>query len=251
VTNHGGGGGFVLNRKLPILQLYSGAFANSGFAVKVLPKELRTKAVLVKGGVDIGKFAPDRSCAREKKILYVGRIVPHKGLDVLIEALRLLEAPGYRLTIVGHTRHDRYYGDIKRLARGLDVEFIHDADDEQLLHHYRSARVTVLPSVHTDCYGNYHPMPELMGFTLLESQACGTPVVCTDAGGMHEFVDDGRTGFVVTQGSPAALAAALKHLVALSDERYAELGRCCRAWVEPLSWKAVARRHLELYETLR
>lgn len=42
-------------------------------------------------------------------------------------------------------------------------------------------------------------MPELMGFTLLESQASGTPAICTDAGAMAEFIDHERTGLVVAQ----------------------------------------------------
>lgn len=87
-----------------------------------------------------------------------------------------------------------------------------------------------------------------MGFTLLESQACGTPVICTDAGAMHEFVDDGRTGFVVKQNSGEAIATALRQLLSLSPLEYAEYQARCREWIKPLSWSTVVQRHLEIYK---
>lgn len=108
--------------------------------------------------------------------------------------------------------------------------------------------ITILPSVHTNCYGGYTPVPELMGFTLLESQACGTPVICTDAGAMHEFVDDGKTGFVVQQNSGEAIAAALRQLVNLSSLEYVECQMRCREWINPLSWLTVVQRHLDIYK---
>ena len=56
--------------------------------------------------------------------------------------------------------------------------------------------VNVLPSVYHDFYGTTHVAPELMGLTLLESMASGTPAICSRVGAMPEFVRDGETGFV-------------------------------------------------------
>ncbi|MFM5887768.1 MAG: glycosyltransferase, partial [Dolichospermum sp.] len=113
------------------------------------------------------------------------------------------------LKIVGKIYSEEFYEYLKNLSDGINLEFLHNTSDDDLLNEYRTAMITVLPSVHTNCYGNYTPVPELMGFTLLESQACGTPVICTDAGAMHEFVDNGKTGFVVKQNSGEAISTAL------------------------------------------
>jgi glycosyltransferase involved in cell wall biosynthesis len=250
VTDYGGGGSLVLNQKLPVFRCYQNAIAYSRFGLDFIPAELQKKAVLIKGGIDTEQFCPDTSIEKENKILYVGRILPHKGINYLIEAFRLLNRSDYKLTIVGRVYNEAFYQDLKQLADNLPVEFIHDADDQRLLHEYRTALVTVLPSVHTNCYGSYTPVPELMGFTLLESQACGTPVICTDAGAMHEFVDDGRTGFVVKQNSGEAIADALRQLVSLSPLEYAEYQTRCREWIEPLSWLTVVEKHLDIYKSV-
>lgn len=248
VTDYGGGGSLVLNQKLPVFSCYRQAIAYSRFGLNCIPAELQKKSVLIKGGIDTEKFCPNPSLEKQNKLLYVGRILPHKGINYLIDAFRLLNLPDYQLTIVGRIYSKEFYQDLKQMAEGLAVEFVHNADEPRLLYEYRTAKVTILPSVHTTCYGDYTPVPELMGFTLLESQACGTPAICTDAGAMHEFVDDGRTGFVVKQNSGEAIAAALHQLINLSQSEYTEYQTRCLEWIKPLCWSTVIQRHLEIYE---
>ncbi|MEH2455798.1 glycosyltransferase family 4 protein [Nostoc sp.] len=248
VTEYGGGGSLVLNHKLPVFRGYKNAIAYSRFGLDFIPVELQKKSVLIKGGIDTDKFYPDASLKKENNILYVGRILPHKGINYLIDAFRLLSCSDYKLKIIGRVYSEQFYQDIKQQAEGLNIEFVHDADDQRLVQEYRKAMVTVLPSVHTNCYGDYTPVPELMGFTLLESQACGTPVICTDAGAMHEFLDNGKTGFVVKQNSGEAIATALRQIVNLSPLEYAEYQIRCREWINPLSWLTVVQRHLDIYK---
>lgn len=248
VTDHGGGGALVLNRKLPVFSCYQNAIAQSEFTINSLPVELQKKVVIIKGGVDTERFCPNISLTKENKILYVGRILPHKGINYLIEAFRLLKRPDYKLTIVGRVYNQSFHQELKQLAAGLPVEFIHDGDDRRLLYEYQTAKVTVLPSVHTDCYGNYTSVPELMGFTLLESQACGTPVICTDAGAMSEFVSPGHTGFVVKQNSGEAIAIALRQLLDLSPTETLAYQERCRNWIENFSWSTVVQKHLQIYK---
>ncbi|MBD2437151.1 glycosyltransferase family 4 protein [Nostoc sp. FACHB-110] len=248
VTDYGGGGSFVLNHKLPVFKGYKNAIAYSRFGLDFIPPELQKKSVLIKGGIDTDKFCPDLALKKQNQILYVGRILPHKGINYLIDALRILNRPDYKLKIIGRVYNQEFYDYLKDLAKGLSVEFVHNADDSQLLQEYRTARVTLLPSVHTDCYGNYSSIPELMGFTLLESQACGTPTICTDAGAMHEFVDKGNTGLVVKQNSGEAIAEALNFLVNLSTSEYSVYQTQCREWIETLSWSNVVKKHLDIYQ---
>jgi glycosyltransferase involved in cell wall biosynthesis len=143
--------------------------------------------------VDADHFTLPTNRPPRDRVLYVGRLLPHKGIDQLIEAMPR-ELP---LAVCGRCYHDDYFRLLRRLARGKRVEFVTDADDETIRHLYIRAWVNVLPSVYRDCYGNSHLAPELMGFTLLEAMACGTPVICSRVAAMPEFVSDGETGFVV------------------------------------------------------
>jgi glycosyltransferase involved in cell wall biosynthesis len=246
VTDYGGGGSLTLNRRLPVFQGYQNAIVYSQFGLDFLPPALQEKAVLIKGGIDTQKFCSNGAAQREKKILCVGRILPHKGIDYLIAGFRQLNRPDYTLRIIGRAYSDEYYLYVKELAAGLPVDFVHDADDQRLVEEYRTAAVTVLPSVHTSYNGNYTPIPELMGFTLLESQACGTPVICTDAGAMSEFVDPQGTGLVVQQNSAEALCGALQQVIRLQDPAQSHR---CQQWIDPLNWSTVVAKHLSTYSS--
>jgi len=248
VTDYGGGGSLVLNQKLPVLGRYRKAIAYSSYGAEFLPAELRRKTILIKGGVDTTKFCPDNSYPRRKTILYVGRILPHKGINYLIDAFRLLNRPDLTLRIVGRIYSAGFFQHLRQQSEGLRIEFVHDANDIQLIQEYRTAMVTVLPSVHHSYDGSYTSVPELMGLTLLESQACGTPVVCTDAGAMREFVDQGKTGLVIEQNSGAALAEALTTIIDTPPAETAERETRCREWVGQFDWSKVVTQHLKVYQ---
>jgi glycosyltransferase involved in cell wall biosynthesis len=230
----------MLSRRLPIFSCYKRAIAQSEFAKNTFPKDVARKAVLVKGGVDTSKFCPSESGKRESKILFVGRIVPDKGIHHLVEAFRLLRSSGHRLVILGRVYDHQYYEDLTRLTYGLPVTFIFKANDETLVNEYQTATVTVLPSL----------FRELMGQVLLESQACGTPVICSDAGAMHEFVVHGETGFVVRKGNPKAIADALDLLMSMSPKEQADRQDRCREWVKQFDWRRVADKHMEIYREI-
>jgi len=248
VTDYGGGGSFTLNRKLPVFEGYQNAIAYSSYGLDFLPAGLKEKAVLIKGGIDTSRFCPNGARITDKTILYVGRILPHKGIDYLIEGFRSLNRPDYTLRIIGRIYSQDYYDYIKRLAEGLAVDFVHDANDDRLIDEYRKALVTVLPSVHRCYNGDYTGVPELMGFVLLESQACGTPVICTDAGAMREFVDHEQTGFVVEQNSAEAIATAIRRIIDTPPADRLEFERQCLDWVKPMSWPIIVQKYLEAYK---
>ena len=74
--------------------------------------------------------------------------------------------------------------------------------------------MTVLPSVYDDVFGGSSDRPELLGGVLQESLASGTPVICTDVGGMPEVVRDGENGFTVPPNDPPALTDRIGRLAA-------------------------------------
>jgi len=247
VTDYGGGGSLTLNRRVPVLEGYQNAIAYSRFGLDLMTPEWKQKAVLIKGGIDTERFCPNGNKMRDKKILFVGRILPHKGIDYLIEGFRLLDRSDYTLKIIGRVYSEEYYEYLKRLSFGLKIEFIHDADDERLIHEYRTALVTVLPSVHTSYNGSHTRVPELMGFTLLESQACGTPVICTDAGAMSEFVLNSQSGVVVQQNYASEISEALDRIISSKGQDYSHYMNTCLNWVETLGWSGVVEKHLYTY----
>jgi glycosyltransferase involved in cell wall biosynthesis len=148
---------------------------------------------VVPGPVESEFFTPSTVPIQKiHQILCVARILPHKGVDLIIKAL----PRGLDLVVCGRIYNSEYYEHLKSLAVHKSVRFITDADDKQVRTLYKSSLVTVLASQHIDCYGTHYAKPELMGLTLLESMAVGTPVLCSRVGAMPELIADAQTGLV-------------------------------------------------------
>jgi glycosyltransferase involved in cell wall biosynthesis len=220
ITDHGG---FTspLGLELGSLELADRIVAYSDFGASLYPATT-TPIVVIKGGVDARLFTPPDDRPARDRVAYVGRLLPHKGIDRLIEALPA-DLP---LIVCGRPYRDDYFQYLQALSAGKALEFVTDADDEAIRRLYARAWAVVLPSVYRDCYGNVHRAPELMGFTLLEAMACGTPAICSRVGAMPEFVRDGQTGFVFD--GPDDLADRLRALAGtpgLADEMGTEARR--------------------------
>ncbi|MGH2866017.1 MAG: glycosyltransferase family 4 protein [Solirubrobacteraceae bacterium] len=239
VTDHGAAGG-VLPRRLRS-SLFHAHLAVSRYAAEGYP-ELLDRTKVIYGGVDPAVFTPGGP-ARERLIVFVGRLLPHKGIDVLIRAL----PPGARLEVYGRVYSAKYAEDLAQLAQGKDVRFEADAPDAEIIRAYQRACVAVLPSVDLTMYGDRAGKTELFGLTLVEAMACGTPVICTSAGAMREVVEDGLTGFVVAPGDPERLRERLNELLT-DDERWLKMSESASAHVRRrFTWEQVADRALEAY----
>lgn len=199
---------------------------------------------LVPGGVDTTRFPPIAIDRPRDRVLFVGRVVPHKGVDRLIRAL----PPGVALTIAGTLDHDQYRSTLAPLIASNNVEVVVKPSDAQLLELYARARAVVLPSQWVDCYGNVQMEPELMGLTVLEAAAMGTPAIVTNVGALPEYVDHGTTGLVA--GDDAHLSACLAAVWA-DDALVARLGTAAQQRAHE-RWSAaiVGRRLLDLYGAL-
>jgi glycosyltransferase involved in cell wall biosynthesis len=240
VTDHGGGGGRLLQTRVPVTRCYTAAIAQSEYARGLLEGRKTLSVVSLPGGVDLEFYRPDSSGVVANRILFLGRMLPHKGVHVLLRAFAHLKDLGAELVVAGRPYDADYYAELQQLAKGLNVSFRTDAEDGEIRQLLASSRVTVVPSVHDPAHGG---VSELMGFTSLESQACGTPVVVSDAGALAEFVDSGGSGVVVPQGRVEALADAIRVVV----EAGHAMRTTARTWVEQFGWETVARSHLELY----
>jgi glycosyltransferase involved in cell wall biosynthesis len=238
-----GGGGWDISGYVSTDRWYHGHLHISRYSRHVFGQADEPRAHVIWGGVDVEKFSPDDAAGRDGTALFVGRLLAHKGVNDLIEA-----APDdLPVEIIGKPYSERFTADLMALSAGKRVRFRHDCDDAELVRRYRRAMCVVLPSVYRDMYGNESNVPELLGQTLLEGMACGTPAVCTDVASMPEVVEDGVTGFIVPPNSPAVLR---QRLLWLRDhpEQAALMGQAARRRVlELFTWPMVVRRCLEAY----
>lgn len=191
------------------LGLLDGVLSISRYAHDLIDTAVAGRHEVLVGPVDTDRFTPHPSRARDPSlVLCVGRIMPHKGIDRVIDAL----PPGLQLAVAGRVYDDAYFAQLRRMAAGRRVTFVHDADDDRLVDLYRSAAVFVQASTDRDLHGTRVHKPELMGLTTLEALACGLPAVVSDAGSLPELAADRR--FARVFGTPDELAAILAEVAA-------------------------------------
>jgi rhamnosyl/mannosyltransferase len=174
-------------------------------------REWQSKCIVIPYGVEIRDDSPAvqqraaaiRSTSRDPIVLFVGRLVAYKGVDVLIEALRDLPAAAF---IVGDGPQRAALAAKARSAGVADrCRFLGEVSDQELAALYRACDVFVLPSV---------TRQEAFGVVQIEAMARGKPVISTDLGTGTGWVNQHReTGLVVPPGDAEALREALAELV--------------------------------------
>jgi glycosyltransferase involved in cell wall biosynthesis len=238
-----GGGGWDISAYVSTDRWYHGHLHISEYSRRVSGHQGAGWAQVVFGGVDSARFSPGPHPATGGIVLFVGRILPHKGINDLVDAID----GDMTAEIIGPAPDARYFDELQKRAQGKQIRFRSDCDDDALLEAYRRASCVVLPSVYRDMYNNETRVPELLGQTLLEGMACGVATVCTDVASLPEVVDHGRTGLVVPPNDAAALRAALRWILShpVERQRMGEQGR--RRVIEMFNWNAVVDRCLEAY----
>jgi glycosyltransferase involved in cell wall biosynthesis len=194
----------------------------------------------IPNGVNLEAFDRARPSRAERfTFLFVGRLVPQKGVEHLLKACRMLEQRGheFRVMVVGRGP------ELSRLERratvdGLqNVRFLGVLDEEQLVGLYLSAHAFVLPSL-------WEGLP----LTLLEAWAARLPVVASHVGGIPEVAVDGENALLVPPGDPSSLAERMEAIIE-DHELRRRLGESGRRLVEErFTWERVARETLRVYE---
>lgn len=238
-----GGGGWDISRYISTDGWFHKHLHISSYSRKYYGHEGKPWAHVIYGGVDIEKFKPDSNVARQNTVVFVGRLLAHKGVDQIIEAL----PAGMKLELIGQPYDEVFLNRLRMLADGKDVVFRHNASDDDIVNAYRRALCVVLPSVYRTCLGTTTRVPELLGQTLLEGMACETPAICTDVASMPEIVKDGETGFVVPPNDPETLANRLIWLRDHCEERKAMGIAARQAVMERFQWPTVVEKCLALY----
>lgn len=185
-------------------------------------------------------------------LLFSGRIIPDKGLMVLLSALErllshvdpsplLVVSGSGRMGLEGHPaaweQADAYEQQVRQAAGRLSVWLIGATPRAQMPSLYRAADIFVCPSIYQ----------EPLGMVNVEAQACGTPVVASAVGGIPDVVQHEVNGLLVPPGDAQALADALLRLI-LDLPLRARLGRTARETSAELDWRLLAARLDAIYD---
>lgn len=204
---------------------------------------LDDKSRPVYNGIDLSEFDVDTPPYLHQRpyLLAIGRVVPQKGFDILIEAYaqllqRMPDAPDLVIAGDGPER-DNLIAQVSERKLSANVHLIGRADRPQAVSLFRGCVLFVLPS-----------RQEPQGIVSLEAMACAKPVVASRVGGVPEIVLEGETGLLFPGENVPELARNLEAL--LSDpERAMAMGCAGRARAESnFTWQRIADQYFEIYE---
>ena len=235
--------------KPAILALWANAAAvvanSDGLAELARRATARTPIMMLPNGVDTGRYCPAPEphrpdAASGLRLLFVGRIVRQKGLDLLLDALGGLP-DDITVDIVGDgPEHAPLLQQAARLGLSGRIRVLGWLDREALPAHFHAADAFVFPS-----------RDEGMPNAVLEAMACGLPVIATDVRGMAEVVVDGESGWLVPLADRAALRAAIEQCRADPEGRRRR-GAGGRQRAEArFGWRATALGYLEIFQNAR
>lgn len=218
------------------------------------------RIVVIPPGVDTRHFYPiSKDEAKEyigvppceKMLLFVGRIEPLKGLDILLEAIAYLRKRGlfeenpFCLAVIGgdpDVSSDAMSVEMARIQAlrgqyGLEelVTFLGKRSQDSLPYYYSAAEAVIVPSAY-----------ESFGMVALEAMACGTPVVASQVGGLAFLIEDNVTGFTVPVDEPEALAERISQLMSDPDLREQMSARAEIA-ARDYDWEKITTRLISLY----
>lgn len=181
-------------------------------------------------GIDVDQFKATDRDLQPGKLLFVGRLVEKKGLEVSIEAAARLHEEGisFSYDIVGNgPMHDDLEELIK--CRGLEekVRLLGSVPNDRLTGLFNQCGVFVMPCVRASS-GDQDGIP----VALMEAMACEIPVVSTNISGIPELVEDGVNGYLTDAKDVDGLAAVLKGLLVATPQHNRKLGRAGRRRIQ-------------------
>jgi glycosyltransferase involved in cell wall biosynthesis len=212
-------------------------FVPSSYLQQLAERQSHGRATtVIPHGFRCERFRPDGP--KDQRILVVARMIPRKGVQYLLEALRDFDLKGFEVDVVGD---GPYLPTLMQMASELrlPVKFWGwlDNDSDELRQLYESSSIFVMPSE-----------AESFGVVLLEAMASGQAIVTCAGTGAAEAI--GQDALLVPPRRPDCLRAALERLISDRELRLS-LAQRARARVErEFGWRSIAKRYVEVYGTL-
>jgi len=165
---------------------------------------------VINNGIDLKRFKGIKKPIRKKiRFGYIGRVAPHKGIEVLLKAVTLLKEKGltgFSLVIAG-TGEGLYLEYIKKVINedklNNFVHFLKEVKNQEIAKLYRQIDILIVPSV----------WPENSPVTIMEALASGTPVMASMIGGIPELVKDKVNGYLHKHNDPVSLSGNMSYLI--------------------------------------
>jgi glycosyltransferase involved in cell wall biosynthesis len=237
-----------------VLHRAAGAIAGTPAAAEMIRRHgyAGPLAVIPQFGVDPEAYSPDEAdreltrgalgiAPRDFCAGFAGRLVPEKGVDVLVDAVGAL--PWARLLILGDGPHrDRLEARALLVGAGERTTFAGPVPSTEMPHWLRALDVLVLPSRSTPRWS------EQFGRVLVEAMACGVPVIASRSGEIPHVVGD--AGILVPEDDPPALRAALTELAADPERRARLAARGRERVLRSFTHAHIARGTASFYESL-
>ena len=234
-----GGGGWTPGYQIDATRWIAAHLPISEYAARSLPGRNRRHRVIW-GGVDLERYPPRTEASHDGSVVFLGRVLPHKGIHFLIEGL-----PDVPLDVIGPATDTVYLERLRELARGKDVRFLGALSDEEVAGRLGRALALVHPTP-VDESGRAGAN-ELFGLALVEAMARGCPVIASDAASLPEIVTPEVNGLLVPPNRPEAIREAILRLRADAD-LWTRLSKGARRTVEEkFTWDRVVERCLEAY----
>ena len=194
-----------------------------------------------------GSITPShRSATDPFELLFVGRLVKRKGVNILLNAVKVLESDErLHLRIVGGGPE---LGELQQLATALGitdkVTFDGVVTNERIAELFRQCDALVLPAVVTETGDT-----EGLGVVLIEAMGYGKPVIASAAGGIVDIVKDNDTGLLVPPGDVPALASAIRRAMDDPDEMTRLAARGTTFADQAFGWPAIVGQLMSVYES--
>lgn len=194
---------------------------------------------VVPNGIDVEPARADVVVAQQAgnpkdrpfRLLFVGRLAPEKGVDVLVRAMRLLPVQDFELTIVGGgPLEPELKAMVLNLALESVIRFRGQVEHGQVAEYYKNADALIVPS-HS----------EGQGVVIIEAMSFGVPVIASRVGGIPELIADGATGLLFSAGDSDQLAAQITRLRQDALLR-SDIGENARTSASQYGWDAILLR---------
>jgi glycosyltransferase involved in cell wall biosynthesis len=208
-------------------------FANSSFTAKKI-KEIYSREIEISpyGNTFNNPIASHTKSFNPFRVLFVGRHIERKGIEYLVKAAAMLDKEKFQIRIVGGST-----------SISENVLFLGKLSREDLAKEYQNASCFVLPAI-IDSKGD----TEGLGVVLIEAAEYGLPLIASDVGGIPDVIVHKKTGLLVPEKNPEALAAAIKELSENEPLQKSLVEGANEHIKKNFSWNAIIEKQVKCYQ---